>query len=230
MGIFDPKKISTQQHLDIEDIRDDLVVLKTGKVSLVIETTSLNFDLLDSREQDAKIYAFASFLNAIRFPVQIVIRTQRTDIAKYLTLLDSYKRKLTSEPIINQVNIYQEFIHNLTEATQILDKRFFAVIPTTKIPTIKTNWVRQVFGKTERITNINEIVQKAMEELHPKRDAMIKQFGNIGIAARQLSSDELIKLYYSVYEPDKSGLDILNIRDQDIESGLVTRDRKILDQ
>lgn len=221
MGIFDAKKISTQEHLDIEDIKDDLVLLKNGKVSLVLETTSLNFDLLDSREKDAKIYSFASFLNSIRFPVQIVIRTQRTDIAKYLALLDAYKRKAVSEPIANQVSIYQDFINNLTEATEILDKRFFAVIPSTKVPVVTTNWIKQLFGKNERIINVSEVINKAKEELYPKRDAMIKQFGNMGVAARQLTNDELIKLYYSVYEPDKTGLDVLNLREQDIESGLV---------
>lgn len=222
MGVFDPKKISTQEHLDIEDIRDDLVVLKTGKVSLVVETTSLNFDLLDGKEQDAKIYSFASFLNSIRFPIQIVIRTQRTDIAKYIGLLEEYKRKSQSEDISKQVTIYQDFINNLTEATQILDKRFFTVIPTTINPEVSSNWMKQLFGREKRIINVKNILAKAKEELYPKRDAIIKQYANMGVAARQLNSDELIKLYYSVYEPDKSGMEVLNIRENDVEAGLVT--------
>src|SRR5690606_25690946 len=129
MALFEPRRQSTQDHLDIADIKDDLVVLKNGKVSLVIETTSLNFDLLDSKEQDAKIFSFAAFLNSIKFPIQIVIRTQRTDVAKYLKLLESYKRKVTSEAVTKQVQMYQEFINNLTESTQILDKHFYTVIP-----------------------------------------------------------------------------------------------------
>jgi len=221
MGAFDAKKISTQQHLDIEDIRDGLVVLKNGKVSCVIETTSLNFDLLDSKEQDAKIFSFASFLNSIRFPIQIVIRTQRTDIAKYIGLLESYKNKSGSEDISRQVSIYQDFISNLTEATQILDKRFFTVIPTTLNIEVSSNWLKQLFGGTKKIINISQVVEKAKEELYPKRDAIIKQFANMGVAARQLTSDELIKLYYSVYEPDKSGIEVLNIRENDLEAGLV---------
>ncbi len=221
MGIFDAKKISTQEHLDIEDIRDDLVILKTGKVSLVIETTSLNFDLLDSKEQDAKIYGFASFLNSIRFPIQIVIRTQRTDIAKYIGLLEDYKRKSGSESIMQQVSIYQDFINNLTEATQILDKRFFTVIPTTITTEVDSNSLKQLFGKQKRIVNVQQIIEKAKEELYPKRDAIIKQYANMGVAARQLTTDELIKLYYSVYEPDKTGIEVLNIRENDVEAGLV---------
>lgn len=221
MAILEPKKMSTQDHLDIADIREDLVVLKNGKVSLVVETTSLNFDLLDGKEQDAKIGSFAAFLNAINFPIQIVIRTQRTDIAGYLKLLESYKRKLTSAPIVDQVSKYQEFINNLTSTTQILDKRFYAVIPTVKLPILKSNWVQEVLGSSKKIANIGQIVNKAKEELWPKRDAVIKQFANMGVAAKQLTNDELIKLYYSVYEPDKLGLEILNIREQDVESGIV---------
>jgi len=221
MGIFDPKRVSTQDHLDIEEIKDDMVVLKNGKVAIVIETSSINFDLLDSREQDAKIYSFAAFLNSIRFPIQIVIRTQRTDIAKYLKLLDSYKKKITSESVVNQVTIYQEFIHNLTETTQILDKKFYTVIPSQKLAIVSTNWVRQLFGKTQKIVNINQLIIKAKEELGPKRDQIIKNYANLGIVAKQLLNDELIKLYYSVYEPDRSGLDVMDITESDISSGLV---------
>jgi hypothetical protein len=222
MGLFDPKKISTQDHLDIEDIRDDMVVLKNGKVAVIVETTSINFDLLDAKEQDARIYSFASFLNSIRFPIQIVIKTQRTDIAKYLKLLDSYKNRVGSESIAKQVNIYQDFINNLTENTLILDKRFFTVIPSTKITTVSSSWVKEMFGKPQRMVNIKDVVLKAKEELTPKTDHIINQYGNMGIAARQLQNDELIKLYYSVYEPDKSGFEVLNLRETDINEGLVS--------
>ncbi|MCA9380868.1 hypothetical protein KC678_01245 [Candidatus Dojkabacteria bacterium] len=221
MGVFDAKKISTQQHLDVEDIRDNLVVLKNGKVAVIIETTSLNFDLLDPKEQDARIGSFAAFLNSITFAIQIVIRTQRTDIAKYLKLLDKYKSKTTSDAIVNQVSIYQEFINNLTQSTQVLDKRFYTIIPTSRLPIITTGWLKQLLGKQKRIVNISELLIKAKEELYPKRDHILKQFSNLGIAARQLQNDELIKLYYSMYEPDRSGMEILNIREEDVERGII---------
>ncbi|MEP7103128.1 MAG: hypothetical protein ABI721_00260 [Candidatus Dojkabacteria bacterium] len=221
MGIFDPKRISTQEHLDIADIKDDMVVLKSGKVSIVIETTSLNFDLLDGPEQDAKIGSFAAFLNATNFPVQIVIKTQRTDIANYLKLLESYKSKITSTAVTEQVSLYQDFINNLTQTTQILDKRFYTVIPSLNLPVIKNNWFKETFGTPERIAHVTRIVEKAKEELYPKRDSIIKQYQNMGVAAKQLTNDELIKLYYSVYEPDKLGLEILNLRDSDVSTGIV---------
>ncbi len=221
MGLLDSKQISTQSHLDIEDIRENFVVLKNGRVSVVIETTALNFDLLDSKEQDARIGSFAAFLNSIRFPIQIVIKTQRTDIAKYLKLLERYKSKATSESIIQQVEIYQDFIQNLTMSTQILDKRFFTVIPSVKLPILQTNWIKTVFGKPRKIINIDELMNKAKQELVPKRDHILKQFANLGINARQLENDELIKLYYSQYEPDKGGLEVLNLRENDINRSII---------
>lgn len=221
MAILDPKKISTQEHLDIEEIRDNLVILKNGKVASVVETSALNFDLLDSKEQDARIYSFAAFLNSILFPIQIVIRTQRTDVAKYLNLLESYKAKINSKDVKNQIEIYQGFISNLTQTTQILDKRFFTIIPSQKLNVVSNSWIRQAFGKSKKIINIKEIIKKAKEELDPKTDQIIKQFANLGVSAKQLETDELIKLYYSVYEPDRAGIDVLNLKATDINQEMI---------
>lgn len=221
MGIFDPKQVSTQDHLDIEDIRDDLVILKNGLVSIVIETTSVNFDLLAGQEQDSRIYTFSGLLNSLSFPIQIVIRTQQTDISKYLTLLDEYKRKIASTPLQQQVSIYQDFITNLTATTQILNKRFYVIVPTVAISVIKTSGWKMIFGKQEKIVNIAEIAERAKIELMPKRDHIIKELANMGLAARQLRNDELIKLYYSIYEPDKVGLEVLNIREDSLTGAIV---------
>ena len=63
MGLFSSSIIpSTQQHLAIEDIRDDLVILKNGMISLILEVNALNFDLLSEKEQDVKIMNFAGLL------------------------------------------------------------------------------------------------------------------------------------------------------------------------
>lgn len=221
MGLLDPKQVSTQDHLDIEDIREDLVVLKNGTVSLVIETTSVNFDLLANNEQDARILTFAGLLNSLNFPIQILIRTQQTDISKYINMLEDYKNKVGSDPLRQQVGIYQDFISNLISTSQILNKRFYVVVPTTTLLGARSNGLKSVFGKRERLVNVEEIVEKANVELMPKRDHILKQLGNMGLAARQLKNDELIKLYYSIYEPDKVGLEILNIREDAVEGAVV---------
>jgi len=83
---------STQDHLAIKQITDDLVINKNGSVALVLQTSSINFELLADYEQDNKIYAFAGLLNSLNFKIQILIRTKRVDITNYLDYL-IYKKK-----------------------------------------------------------------------------------------------------------------------------------------
>jgi hypothetical protein len=220
MGLLDPNQKSTQEHLDIEDIVDSLVVLKNGFVALVLETTSINFDLLADREQDVRIITFAGLLNSLTFPIQIVIRTQRVDVSKYQNLLSEYRQKVASAAISEQVGIYQEFIQTLTANQQILDKRFYAIIPTTVGFGEANGFFRTLLGAPAYYVNVRKAVERAKIELAPKRDHMIKQFANMGLTARQLTTDELIKLFYSVYEPDKMGLELLNVRDNSLTVGV----------
>ena len=91
---------TTQDHLDIFDIKDDLTVLKTGTVCAVIQTTAVNFDLLSEIEQDAIIAAFSMLLNSITFPMQVVIRSRKLDISKYVDKVRKVESKI-SDPYLN---------------------------------------------------------------------------------------------------------------------------------
>ncbi len=213
MGLFGSSTTpSTQQHLAIEDIRDDLVILKNGMISLVLEVNALNFDLLSEKEQDIKIMSFAGLLNSLEFPFQIVIRTERTDISTYLDRLRIYREKQISDALKRQIDIYMQFIQNLTANKDILDKTFYVVIPETGSVVQKTSSVKQFFGKKEKIINVNSIMDEIKPRLYPKRDNFIKQFKNIGLTAFQLDNDRLIKLYYSMYDPDKLGVSKLQLK------------------
>lgn len=212
MGLFSSSIIpSTQQHLAIEDIRDDLVILKNGMISLVLEVNALNFDLLSEKEQDVKIMNFAGLLNSLEFPFQIVIRTERTDITNYIDRLRVYREKQISDALKNQIDIYIQFINNLTVNKDILDKTFYVVIPETGSSVQKTSALKQFFGKKERIINVNNIMDEVKPRLLPKRDQFIKQFKNIGLTAFQLDNERLIRLYYSMYDPDKTGISKLEL-------------------
>ena len=85
---------STQEHLEVREIIDDLIITKSGSVAMVIQTSAINFDLLAEYEQDSKIFAFAGLLNSLNFRIQILIRTKRIDISK-LCGLSQIKEKTT---------------------------------------------------------------------------------------------------------------------------------------
>lgn len=213
---------STQGFLTIEEIKDDLVILKTGSVSMILETSSLNFDLLSPREQDAKIYAFAGLLNSLNFQLQIVIRTQPVDLTGYVSLLDRTKRKIQSQALIRQMDIYTQFIKNLIVRNEVLDKRFFIIIPFSSAGVKRTSPVRQMFGKPNKITNVDSVLEASKAKLNPRRDHIIKQLKRINIDARQLKTDELISLFYSIYNPGQSQFRKLQIRPADLSSPIIS--------
>lgn len=221
MGFFQKGIPSTQQHLDIEEIKNDLVVLKNGVVSLVLETTSLNFDLLSEREQDAKILAFAGLLNSLSFHIQISILTERTDLSDYIERLEGQLTRQISQGLRKQMEIYIEFIKNLTVTHEVLEKRFFIVIPSSTGLVLRTGFFKKIFGKDEETINVDETIEKAKVKLYPRRDHIVKQLKKMGLFARQLSSSELVKLFYGIYNPGRGGLEKLQLTRTDVDAPIV---------
>ena len=79
-------RASTQEALPVEEIRDDLVILKDGSAVLILQVGAINFDLLSEKEQSAIILAYGGLLNSLNFPVQIFVRSQKKDITAYTKL------------------------------------------------------------------------------------------------------------------------------------------------
>jgi type IV secretory pathway VirB4 component len=212
---------STQEHLEIEDIRDGFVILKNGMVSIVLEVNALNFDLLSAEEQDIKIMQFAALLNSLNFVFQIVIRTELTDTTDYIDKLRVYAQTQISDELKNQIEIYINFINNLTINKDVLDKTFYVVIPESPSVVEKTSFVKQIFGKKNKITNIKSILDYVKPRLTPKGENIIRQFKNIGLIAKRVDTDGLIRVYYSMYDPDKTGISKLKLSTTEFTSSLV---------
>ncbi len=199
---------STQEHLEIRDIVDDLVVTTSGSVALVLQTSAINFDLLAEYEQDSKIYAFAGLLNSLNFHIQILIRTRRIDISNYVDYLKEQENESMSEGLRKQLKIYTEFIQNLIVQNDVLDKTFLIVIPFNpagEIPgsgILKSKQSREELEKNLQLKQ-EQLVEKAKIFLYPKRDHILKQLGRMGLFGHQLTNKELITEFYTIYNPDE---------------------------
>lgn len=212
---------TTQAHLDIEDIQEDLVLLKNGNISMVLETTSLNFELLSEEEQEVSILAFASLLNSLNFVMQIVVRTERKDVNDYIDRLSLLTQQQNSPALKKQMEIYISFIKNLTTKSVILDKRFFLVITTNfSLASAKPSMI-DVFFPKPKVVDIGRNLQRAKEYLYPKREFLAKQFKKMGIDVHQLNTNQLIQLFYDIYDPDKVGVRRVKITDEEYTAGVV---------
>src|SRR3989338_531632 len=120
---------STQLYLPIAEIKDGIVVLKNGGLRAILQTSSVNFNLKSEEEQNAIIYSYQSFLNSLEFPVQIVVRSRKLDIDKYLENMRGIGEKNENPLLREQTREYCEYIHKLIEYADIMEKSFYVTVP-----------------------------------------------------------------------------------------------------
>lgn len=203
-----PIRASTQEHLEIEDIIEDVVLLKDGSAGVLLSVTALNFDLLSEREQDAMIYAYAALLNSLTYAIQITIRSRRTDISAYLQTIDIAVEKQTTPEIKSQILKYRGFIQSLVKENNVLDKRFYVTIPFSSLELgITRSTITGSVSKKNRTLPFPKkyILERAKMALYPKRDHLIRQFSRIGLKVYQLTSQDLVQLFYDWYNPESYG-------------------------
>jgi len=201
---------TTQSHLDIEEIKNNFVVLKNGSVTAVLKTTAVNFDLLSEIEQDAIIAAFSMFLNSLTFPVQVVIRSKRLDITKYLEKVRRIETKIEDPLLRYQAESYRKFVSDIIKRNEVLSKTFYVSVnsagfgagaaPAGSSP---FDWLPRLLGShSKRMTvNVDRVLQASQVQLSPRIEHLVKEFNRIGVKATQLDSQELVELFFDIYNP-----------------------------
>lgn len=196
-------RATTQEHLSIEDITHNLIILKDGSAAMVLKIRAINFNLLSEQEQDSIIYSYAGLLNSLSFPIQILIRSQKKDISNYLRLIKTYESKQLNPVIKSRITAYREFIERIVKERNVLDKTFFTIIPFTPSELGISQSKNPVAKKPQRLPyDKNYIIQKALNSLEPKRDHLLRQFAHLNLSPKQLATQELIQLFYNIYNPD----------------------------
>lgn len=213
---------STQRYVDVEEIRDGTLVLKSGALRAVLLVSSINFDLKSSEEQDAIISQYQNFLNSLDFPVQIVIQSRRFNIDPYIELLREKEVQQPNELLRFQMKEYQGFIKNLTEVSNIMSKFFYVVIPFSPVENTKSGF----FGKIGDIFNPKKTVGLKEDAFDTYRTQLMQRVEHVtaglspmGIRATALGTEELIELLYNSYNPSMFATTIVrNIEGIELQS------------
>lgn len=90
---------SVQELLPLEDVVDGVLCLRGGDYRAVLEAQSVNFALKSDAEQEAIMAGYRAFLNALSYPVQVVVRILPTDVEPYLTALRGQASTRSAEPL-----------------------------------------------------------------------------------------------------------------------------------
>lgn len=173
-------KASSRRQIQIKEVRDGVIILPNNEYRLVIETSSVNFELKSDEEQDVLLDSFQNFLNSLPSELQILVRVREVDVDSYLDEIG--KRKFIEKEKVykQQIDNYSEFIKNLISGNKILSRRFYIVIP---------------YKNTDKSYDFTTI----FEHINLQKDIVTRGLEKLGMKATTLNSLEVLDLFYSFY-------------------------------
>lgn len=198
-------KTSARQQIAIEGVRDGVLILPANQYRAILEVSSLNFELRSEEEQDAIIDTYESFLNSVGSSLQILVRTREIDMDKYLADLTERLDYEAEEIYRSQLKNYDEFIRSLITTNKILTRHFYIIVP---------------YKPTD-----NAEFELIREQLNIKLDIVAKGMMRLGMHTTQLTSLEVLDLFYSFYSPAQAKIQPLTDQAlQLIHTALVERE------
>lgn len=203
---------STQSFTEIQEVIDDVVVFKDNTACTILKLSSVNFALLATEEQDAKVFAYAALLNSLSFPIQILIRSRPIQIMPYLNSLDNLTQKTTNLNLKSYMEKYRNFVESLVKTTTVLDKQFYIIISYSSLESGAINLVK---GKTS--FSHDNFMQQAQASLKTKAESLLTQIHRLTLQANILRKEELIRLFYDIYNHGES----FSLTVSDIENPMV---------
>jgi hypothetical protein len=197
---------STKQLVQISDIQDNVIVLTDRSLRMIIEVSSINFELRSEEEQLAIIGNFQNFLNSIDFPLQIVISSRKYNITEYLKTVQETIEPLTNELLKMQADEYQKFIGELAELSNIMTKRFYIVVPFYGVPLGAGGGFlgrfKGIFGGSSKTPVNAEQLETYKRQLLQRAELVFDGLIGLGVKARVIEQQELMSIFYSLYNPE----------------------------
>lgn len=198
--------LSTKELVEIADIKDSVILLKDGSLRAVIEVSSINFELRSEGEQTGILQNFQRFLNSIDFPLELVVNSRKLNMDDYLKMVDNIAENSTNELLKIQALEYGKFIKELLDLSNIMSKKFYAVLPFYVIEKPTKSGVLDMFkGMIGSKGSIQQIKPEQMEtyrtQLMQRADLVLDGLISIGLKANLMEGQDLINLYYSLYNP-----------------------------
>lgn len=196
---------ATQRFLDVAEIRDDMAILNDGTVRAVLLVSSINFALKSVDEQEAIIQSYMTFLNSLEFPVQIVIQSRRMNIDAYMQQLVEQQRVTQNELLRAQISDYRAFVGELVELGEIMQKRFYVVVPYDPVTNRRKGFfdrLQEAFSPTVAAKLNAKQLTDRKEQLSRRAEITAGQLASMSLQAVRLDTQGLIELYYNSYNPD----------------------------
>jgi type IV secretory pathway VirB4 component len=194
------KFASTQAYLPISEIKEGVVVMKDRSIRAVLIASSLNFALRSEQEKDAIVVSYQTFLNSLTFPIQIVASSRKLDLSKYIEGIRGLSSTQDNPLIKIQTEEYASFVEKMLEYSNIMEKRFYVVVPFFPAGVEVTGKVNDLVGKKTKIPAGS--FEDHKKKLLSRVDIVLSGLTSVGLRCSSLATKDLLELYYTTYNPD----------------------------
>lgn len=197
---------ATQQFIDVQEIKNGVIRLKGGGLRAVVMVAGINFELKSEEEQDGITGAYQNFLNALDFSIQVIIHSRKLNITNYLHKMEGIRDAESNELLKNQTVEYIEFIKGFVKENEIMTKTFFVVVPydgggVKELQKGVSRFLPFLSGQKNKHQQ-EESDEEKFSQLQQRVDEVLTGLERIGLRAVMLNDDELLELYYNLYNPE----------------------------
>jgi len=192
---------ASQEFVAIRDIKDGIVILKNGQLCKVLLASSVNFALKSQDEQRAILFQFQNFLNTLDFSLQIYVQSRRLNIEPYLTMLGGLEGKQDNDLMRIQLREYIDFIRAFVTDVDVMSKNFFVIVPYTAAKINLSKSLGGIFSQGRMKIESETTLEEQRLQLEQRQAVVEQGLNRIGVRTIALQTDELVELFYHIYNP-----------------------------
>jgi hypothetical protein len=186
--------------LALTAIEDGVVRLASGEYRAVLEVAGTVGPLDDDLRQEAVLAGFAAFLNALSFPVQLVVRATPVDLGRYLATLEERAGQGLPGELAMLARDHASFVQGLARQRTLLERRAYVVIPAQAAPVDR--WPSWLPARRRPADGPHR--EAARRQLTFRCEEIGRQLARCGLVARRLGDLELAQLYLACWSPERA--------------------------
>lgn len=195
---------TSQQFLEIDQIREGIILLKNQALRGILMVSSINFNLKSQDERKAIIYQFQNFLNSLDFSCQVVVQSRRLNLTGYLEQLKELEKAQKTDLMRLQTIEYRKFVEELVGQGTIMTKKFFVVVPFTIWEAYGQDTKQKFWKLTKSRKLTEEDFQRFKSQLWQRMEFVALGLRRCELQVVPLNSPEIIELLWSLHHPEES--------------------------
>lgn len=235
------RKEDVFKFMEFDRILDKMIVQNGGsRFTMAIRCKGINYDLMSEVEQLSVEEGFITFLNTLKYPIQLYVQAQNIDLKGNVTKYKNNIEELTKDyndinekynKLASAFDVDERELEQVTKErdriTNVYEYAHDIIKYVEKMSTNKSLLQRKFYVllsyNTSEINAVDkfskdEVVEMCSTELMTRCKGIISALSSCSVSGEILDSNELADLLYSAYNRDDKSL--MSVREA-IESGML---------